>query len=80
MLLISRSHPIPHRKTFRLFSSLGRTQIQSKMKTFLIILATLMLSQFLRDEFGPRNPVARISEASVGSVRWLLQRALHVVE
>ena len=50
------------------------------MKTIVVVLVTLMISQLLYVEFGPRNPVARVSEAAVGSVRWLLQRALHVVE
>ena len=50
------------------------------MKTLLIIIATLMLSQFLYVEYGPQNPVARVSTAAAGSVRWFLHSALHVVE
>lgn len=50
------------------------------MKTLLLILLTLMTSQFLYVEYGPRNPVARVAVASVESVRWLLHSAFPVVE
>ena len=50
------------------------------MKTLLIILTTLMISQFLYVEYGPQNPVARLSVAAASSVRWFLHSALLVVE
>ena len=50
------------------------------MKTLLLIIVTLMVGQILHDEYGPRNPVAKFSQAAVGSVRWLLHRSLDVVE
>ncbi|WP_395744777.1 hypothetical protein [Prosthecobacter sp.] len=50
------------------------------MKTLLIFLGTLMLSQFLYVEYGPNNPVARVSAAAAGSVRWFLHSAFNVVE
>lgn len=50
------------------------------MKTILIILVTLMTSQLLYVEYGPRNPVARVADAAAGSVRWFLHRALNMVE
>lgn len=50
------------------------------MKTIVIIFATLMASQFLYVEYGPRNPVARVATAATDSVCWLLRSALHVVE
>jgi hypothetical protein len=50
------------------------------MKTTLIILVTLMTSQFLYVEYGPRNPVARVADATAGSVRWFLHSALNMVE
>jgi hypothetical protein len=50
------------------------------MKTLGIILLTLMLNQVLYLEYGPQNPVARVSMVATDSVRWLLHSALHVVE
>lgn len=50
------------------------------MKTILIILVTLMTSQLLYVEYGPRNPVARVASATAGSVRWFLHSALNMVE
>jgi hypothetical protein len=71
-------------KTFRKnrhpFSSPRESQITHPMKTILLILTTLIISQFLYVEYGPQNPVARLSSAAAGSVRWLLHSAFHVVE
>jgi hypothetical protein len=48
------------------------------MKTIILILATLMTSQFLYVEYGPHNPVARVSTAAAVSVRWLLHSVFDV--
>lgn len=50
------------------------------MKTFFVIIATLMLSQILYVEYGPNNPVARVSIAATKSVRWFVNGALHLAE
>jgi hypothetical protein len=50
------------------------------MKTLFLIFLTLMLSQILYVEYGPHNPVARISTAALESVRWLLHSVTHMVE
>ena len=50
------------------------------MKSILLILLTLTVSQFIYVEYGPRNPVARVSTAAADSVRWFLHSAFHVVE
>lgn len=52
----------------------------TRMKTIVIILLTLVASQFLYVEHGPCNPVARVATAAAGSVRWLLHSALNVME
>ncbi|WP_449068837.1 hypothetical protein [Prosthecobacter sp.] len=50
------------------------------MKTIVIILLTLVASQFLYVEYGPFNPVARVATAAAGSMRWFLHSALNVME
>jgi hypothetical protein len=50
------------------------------MKTTFLILLTLVFSQFLYAEFGPRNPVARLTMVAADSARWFLHRALDMVE
>lgn len=50
------------------------------MKTFIVILGTLMISQILYVEYGPHNPVAQVGAAITESVRWFLHSALNMVE
>ncbi len=50
------------------------------MKTIFIILLTLLTSQFLYIEYGPRNPVAQVSSAVAGSLRWFLNSALQIIQ
>ncbi len=50
------------------------------MKTILTILVTLMISQFLFLEYGPRNPAARVASATASSVRWFLHSALDMLK
>lgn len=50
------------------------------MKTLSIILITLVVSQFIYVECGPRNPVARVAIATADSVRWLVDSVLLVME
>jgi hypothetical protein len=52
----------------------------SLMKTLFIVILTLMFSQILYLECGPRNPVARVSMAAIDSVRCLLHSVIGVVE
>ncbi|MFO1481752.1 MAG: hypothetical protein U1F71_00165 [Verrucomicrobiaceae bacterium] len=50
------------------------------MKTILTILLTLAINQYLVEQFGPRNPAARLGSAASGSVRWFLHSAFDMVE
>jgi len=50
------------------------------MKTLFIILITLVVSQFIYVEFGPRNPVARFAIATADSVSWLVDSVLPVMQ
>ena len=50
------------------------------MNTLFIILITLVVSQFIYVECGPRNPVARVAIATADSVRWLVDSVLPVLE
>lgn len=50
------------------------------MKTLLLVLGTLMISQLLYVEYGPHNPVAQLSQAVTESVRWFLHSALNMVQ
>lgn len=47
------------------------------MKMILLILATLMTSQFLYVKYGPHNPVARVTMAATDSVQWLLNSVFY---
>lgn len=56
------------------------TQPDPTMKTLTIILTTLVVSQFIYVECGPRNPVAHVAIATADSVRWLVDSMLPVLE
>lgn len=50
------------------------------MKTLLTILITLIVSQLLVTEYGPRNALTHFSTIAAKNVRSVLHRTLHVME
>lgn len=50
------------------------------MKTLLIILTTLIVSQLVLTEYGPRNALTHFSTIAAKNVRSVLHRTLHVME
>ena len=50
------------------------------MKTLLIILSKLIVSQLVLTELGPRNPLTHFSSVSARNIRSFLHQALNVME
>lgn len=50
------------------------------MKTLLTILITLIVSQLMLAEYGPRNALTHFSTLAAKNVRSVLHRTLHVME
>jgi ribosomal protein S8E len=58
----------------------GRTTNSSIMKTLLIIIVTLVVSQQIYRSYGPRNIITKTTDTCLGSVRWSLRSAEHLLK